>query len=395
LKDTVIKANGKSRRILAPADMPSTYDAFRTQAMAGNAFFDISLNEEGCEIVGTPLAKETLLNEETAEKFGMLGNDPSVNDVLKILNTNTASRVPIPSGANLDDYKDTSKQYSATSSVGATVTNKPLSVSSAFSLDIIATYDDVVWISQVLKTHTSRGVTTYTRVLRNAGDWTAWRAERPGESGGLVKAGGSAKAITVTYGSFLPNDGEVVNFIASNNNGGAATTLNVNGFGAKPIYNAATENNPTIKSGNAYTVWYSSADDCFFVKAGSGVTAAELAYGTTYTVFSGNYSSLPVIPIQSSYKKIYTLNFPESVRGAVRVELAFDNVSTATVSFKIGNTTGSASGTNTASSNITIPDNGVVEISAYAGSGSSSTVRLKSIAVKIASGICNGTPATS
>ena len=117
---------------------------------------------------------------------------------------------------------------------------------------------------------------------------------------------------------------------------------------------------------------------------------ATLAYGTTYTVFKETLSSGPSVPIQSDYKKIYTLTFPDAIRGTARVELTFNNNSTATINFKIYNATGSATGTSAGTKNITIPDDGKVEISAYANSGSSSTASLASVTVKVASGVCTG-----
>jgi hypothetical protein len=345
--------------------------------------------------IGTPLNKSTLMNEAVEKAYG-LGEDNTLSDALLSLipaNNLKGTSQEIPSGADLNDYIVPGAYVSVGTSITETLVNAPPFNSGGFRLIVSFNSNDVSTIQ--VATYNASASYIFYRVRTGSTTWRAWRYLETNQSSLFKTAGGTGTAITVSPVWFALDDGMSLTFIAKADNGGAATTLNVFGLGAKPLYKAGTTSAPTIKANEAYTVWYSSSGDCFFAKASSGVTAAELAYGTTYTVFSGNYSSLPVIPIQSSYKKIYTLNFPESVRGAVRVELAFDNVSTATVSFKIGNTTGSASGTNTASSNITIPDNGVVEISAYAGSGSSSTVRLKSIAVKIASGICNGTPATS
>jgi hypothetical protein len=116
----------------------------------------------------------------------------------------------------------------------------------------------------------------------------------------------------------------------------------------------------------------------------------KLAQGTTYTVFKETLSSGPSVPIQSDYKKVYTLTFPPSIRGTARVELTFTNTSTGQINFKIYNATGSAIGTGVGTKNITIPNDGIVEISAYANSGSSATASLASVTVKVASGICTG-----
>jgi hypothetical protein len=87
-------------------------------------------------------------------------------------------------------------------------------------------------------------------------------------------AGGTATAIALTISETLVN-GLPITFIASANNGGAATTINGN-----PIYKPNTIIAPTLISGKAYTVWYSSAGTCFFIKAsaeGTATTAQVLA----------------------------------------------------------------------------------------------------------------------
>ncbi|MFL0165583.1 hypothetical protein [Candidatus Clostridium helianthi] len=78
-------------------------------------------------------------------------------------------------------------------------------------------------------------------------------------------AGGSATAITLTIKGTLIN-GYPITFIASVNNGGAATTIN-----GKKLYKPGTTTLPNLISGKAYTVWYNSTGDsgngCFFIKA--------------------------------------------------------------------------------------------------------------------------------
>lgn len=51
-------------------------------------------------------------------------------------------------------------------------------------------------------------------------------------------------------------------FIASANNGAAATTVN-----GKPLYKPNTTTPPNITSGKAYSIWYNAPGDCFFLKA--------------------------------------------------------------------------------------------------------------------------------
>jgi hypothetical protein len=87
-------------------------------------------------------------------------------------------------------------------------------------------------------------------------------------------AGGTATAITLT-GVTLTN-GFSKTFIASANNSGAATTINT-----KPLYKPGTTTAPKLISGKAYTVWYNTTGDCFFIKASAEGTA------TTGTVLAG------------------------------------------------------------------------------------------------------------
>ncbi len=80
-------------------------------------------------------------------------------------------------------------------------------------------------------------------------------------------AGGTATALTLTIRGSLVN-GYPITFIASANNGGAATTIN-----GKKLYKPSTTTSPNLISGKAYTVWYNSTGDCFFIKASAEGTA--------------------------------------------------------------------------------------------------------------------------
>jgi hypothetical protein len=100
-----------------------------------------------------------------------------------------------------------------------------------------------------------------------------------------LTAGGTGTVITVTAAHFDLTDGASVTFIASAGNSGAATTLNVNGLGAKSVYKPGGTTAPTIISGKAYTLWYSSTGGNFFTKAsaeGNAVVANVLA-GSTFS----------------------------------------------------------------------------------------------------------------
>lgn len=85
MKDTVIKGNGKSRSIKAPTDMPTTFEEWRTQLLAGTATLDIGLNAAGCDVVGTAMSKAHLLSDTTKSALELSGSDPTVNDALYAL----------------------------------------------------------------------------------------------------------------------------------------------------------------------------------------------------------------------------------------------------------------------------------------------------------------------
>lgn len=79
-------------------------------------------------------------------------------------------------------------------------------------------------------------------------------------------AGGTATTI-ILNGIILEN-GHSKTFIANANNNGNATTIN-----GKHLYKPNTTIAPTLIYGKAYTVWYSSASNCFFIKASATGTA--------------------------------------------------------------------------------------------------------------------------
>ena len=85
MKDTVIKGNGKSRSIKAPTDMPTTFEEWRTQLLAGTATLDIGLNAAGCDVVGTAMSKANLLSDTTKSALELSGSDSTVNDALYAL----------------------------------------------------------------------------------------------------------------------------------------------------------------------------------------------------------------------------------------------------------------------------------------------------------------------
>jgi hypothetical protein len=95
-------------------------------------------------------------------------------------------------------------------------------------------------------------------------------------------AGGTATAVTLSdFGLGGYFTGLKVTFIASADNGGEATTINIDGKGAKSIYKPASVIAPNFKAGRAYTIYYSGTS--FFWQAsaeGNAVVADVLASKT-------------------------------------------------------------------------------------------------------------------
>lgn len=84
-----------------------------------------------------------------------------------------------------------------------------------------------------------------------------------------VTAGGTATAITLSLPTLV--NGYSKTFIATANNSGTATTIN-----GKSLYKPGTTAAPNLIAGKAYTVWYNSTNDCFFIKASAdGNTTAD------------------------------------------------------------------------------------------------------------------------
>lgn len=85
MKDTIIKGDGTSRTVKAPATMPETFEEWRSQLMDGSATLDIGLNEAGCDVVGTALNKSNMLTDATATALELESTDPTVNEALYAL----------------------------------------------------------------------------------------------------------------------------------------------------------------------------------------------------------------------------------------------------------------------------------------------------------------------
>ena len=88
--DTIIKGNGKSRTVKAPSDMPADFSTWREQLIAGTGFLDVNLNtatgtDAGCDVVGTPLSKANLLQDDVASELELTPLEATVNDALRAL----------------------------------------------------------------------------------------------------------------------------------------------------------------------------------------------------------------------------------------------------------------------------------------------------------------------
>lgn len=90
MQDTIIIGNGTSKQIKT-ASLPNSYAEFKTMAENGNLFADISLNADGCEVVGTPLNKQNLLTDETA---GKIGNPENIDEAIEKLHS-TINGIPV------------------------------------------------------------------------------------------------------------------------------------------------------------------------------------------------------------------------------------------------------------------------------------------------------------
>ena len=85
--DTVFKGDGTAFALKATAaKMPSSYSEWRNLVLTGAARMDISLDAAGCEVVGTPLNKESLL-PKSVQNILSLSDASTVGNALSALYT--------------------------------------------------------------------------------------------------------------------------------------------------------------------------------------------------------------------------------------------------------------------------------------------------------------------
>lgn len=116
------------------------------------------------------------------------------------------------------------------------------------------------------------------------------------------EAGGTATAITLSM--LTLKNGYSKTFIATANNNGSATTIN-----GKPLYKPGTTTGPNIKEGKAYTVWYNSVSDCFFLQASAegDATIAQVLAGAIFST-DDDTGLVGTMPNNGSLDKVLSLN---------------------------------------------------------------------------------------
>ena len=115
-------------------------------------------------------------------------------------------------------------------------------------------------------------------------------------------AGGMGTAITLNMQPL--KQGYNKTFIASANNNGAATTIN-----GKKLYKPNTTTAPNIISGKAYTVWYNSVSDCFFLQASAegNATKAQVLAGAIFST-DDDTGLVGAMPNNGALNKVLALN---------------------------------------------------------------------------------------
>lgn len=204
MKDTVIKDNGKSRSIKAPADMPETFEEWRTQLLAGTATLDIGLNAAGCDVIGTALTKANMLSDTTKSALKLTGDNPTVNDALYALSS-ALGRAKVATGS-----------YVGTGTSGA---DNPCSLTFDFTPKFVVVYSTVG-----LTTSGSTGGSTFIHALMMF----------PGTVCGLTTVGNGFQSQTFNNSSsnetnFTTFSGNTVSWYSINSTNGQVYQLNVSG----------------------------------------------------------------------------------------------------------------------------------------------------------------------
>ncbi|MGX8797238.1 hypothetical protein ACR6HW_14305 [Fusibacter sp. JL298sf-3] len=102
----------------------------------------------------------------------------------------------------------------------------------------------------------------------------------------LAKSVGTSNAIELSVSHLKSYSNCLkISFVASANNNGTATTVNVNQWGTKNLYKPNTTTAPVLIAGKAYDIWFDEASDCFFLKASAegNAIAANVLAGKTFS----------------------------------------------------------------------------------------------------------------
>lgn len=85
MQNGIIKGQGNSRYLKSGIGSSTTWEQFLTSLIAGTLPIDLNgINEDGWDVLGTPLNKQTLLTDVAAAMYG-LGSNATVNDVFMAL----------------------------------------------------------------------------------------------------------------------------------------------------------------------------------------------------------------------------------------------------------------------------------------------------------------------
>ena len=225
MKDTIIKGDGTSRTLKAPSSIPASYDDFRSALIAGTINVDIALNEDGCDEVGTPLNKASLLKDATAQKFG-LGNTATVDDVLAavvtpqlVVTAPTGSAITVTDGTttltgtggtvtfSLPNYgawtvTATLSGQSASATVTVDTVKQYSTTLTYFSASITVTFPSGSTCTCVNGSTTITASTTpYTFNVPNAGTWviTSTNGSESASESVVITTSGQSESVTLSY----------------------------------------------------------------------------------------------------------------------------------------------------------------------------------------------------
>ncbi|QUI25510.1 hypothetical protein HZI73_25865 [Vallitalea pronyensis] len=105
-----------------------------------------------------------------------------------------------------------------------------------------------------------------------------------GDMANVIVATGIGTAITLSMPSVTAYSAYMkLTFIASANNSGGATTININNLGTKNLYKPNTTKAPNLKSGKPYTVWYDGTNFFLQASAEGNAVAGDVLAGKTFS----------------------------------------------------------------------------------------------------------------